>query len=108
MLSTTFIPLGSQIFNTYADPPNSDLLRRYGHVDEENGADLVEIGLEIVVDLVGGEGMGLGEEEREERAEWLLEMGVDEYVSRTSFSFSFPCLLSDDRSFCPTPAVHSP
>jgi SET domain-containing protein 6 len=77
MMSTSFIPAGSQIFNTYADPPNSDLLRRYGHVDEENAADLVEIGLESVVDLVGA-GMGLDEAERESRAEWLLEVGIDE------------------------------
>lgn len=77
MMSTTFIPAGSQIFNTYADPPNSDLLRRYGHVDDSNPADLVEIGLESIVDLVGA-GVGMEESEREERAEWLLEIGVDE------------------------------
>jgi SET domain-containing protein 6 len=79
MMSTARIPAGSQIFNTYADPPNSDLLRRYGHVDEVNEADLVEIGLEMVVDLVG-EGAGLDEEKREERAEFLLEAGLDECV----------------------------
>lgn len=78
MMSTVAIPKGAQIFNTYADPPNSDLLRRYGHVDEVNQADLVEIGLETVVDLVGGEGASLSEEEREERAEWLLEQGIEE------------------------------
>lgn len=77
MMSTAFIPAGAQIFNTYADPPNSDLLRRYGHVDDDNEADLVEIGLESVVDLVG-EGAGLNEQEREERAEWLLDAGIDE------------------------------
>lgn len=78
MMSTTNIPRGAQIFNTYADPPNSDLLRRYGHVDDVNQADLVEVGLETVVDLVGGEGSGLNEEQREERAEWLLEQGIEE------------------------------
>lgn len=77
MMTTSFIPAGAQIFNTYADPPNSDLLRRYGHVDEENEADLVELGLEGVVDMIG-EAKGLSEEEREERAEWLLECGIDE------------------------------
>ena len=77
MMSTAFIPKGAQIFNTYADPPNSDLLRRYGHVDAENEADLVEIGLEGVVDLVGV-AQELSEEEREERAEFLLECGIDE------------------------------
>lgn len=77
MMSTDFIKKGQQIFNTYADPPNSDLLRRYGHVDDHNSADLVEIGLEMVVDMVG-EGVGMKEEEREERAEFLLEVGIDE------------------------------
>ncbi|KIJ60009.1 hypothetical protein HYDPIDRAFT_117671 [Hydnomerulius pinastri MD-312] len=33
MVSTKPIKKGEQIFNTYGDPPNSDLLRRYGHVD---------------------------------------------------------------------------
>jgi SET domain-containing protein 6 len=77
MRSTAPIAAGEQIFNTYANPPNSDLLRRYGHVDEVNEHDLVEIGLEKVVDLVGGQ-MGLDEVERESRAEWLLDMGIDE------------------------------
>ncbi|KAF9227023.1 SET domain-containing protein [Gyrodon lividus] len=33
MVTTREIKQGEQIFNTYGDPPNSDLLRRYGHVD---------------------------------------------------------------------------
>ncbi|KAF8837690.1 SET domain-containing protein [Paxillus ammoniavirescens] len=33
MTTTKGIKQGEQIFNTYGDPPNSDLLRRYGHVD---------------------------------------------------------------------------
>ncbi|SGZ12166.1 BQ5605_C028g10485 [Microbotryum silenes-dioicae] len=79
MMSTASIPAGAQIFNTYADPPNSDLLRRYGHVDEENGADLVEIGLGLVVELVGGpQGSDLSEDEQSTRAEWLLELGIDD------------------------------
>ncbi|PWY98325.1 SET domain-containing protein [Testicularia cyperi] len=43
MRATRHIAAGAQIFNTYADPPNSDLLRRYGHVDEPNGSDVVEV-----------------------------------------------------------------
>ncbi|ORY84655.1 hypothetical protein BCR35DRAFT_302960 [Leucosporidium creatinivorum] len=98
MMSTSFIPKGSQIFNTYADPPNSDLLRRYGHVDDENEADLVEIGLESVVDLVG-EAQGLSEEEREERAEFLLECGVDDTFSLDR-TLTLPTeLLSAIRTF---------
>lgn len=33
MVATRPIKKGEQIFNTYGDPPNSDLLRCYGHVD---------------------------------------------------------------------------
>ncbi|KAG9309236.1 hypothetical protein JVU11DRAFT_10716 [Chiua virens] len=33
MVTTKNIRQCEQIFNTYGDPPNSDLLRRYGHVD---------------------------------------------------------------------------
>ncbi|KIM69534.1 hypothetical protein SCLCIDRAFT_102571 [Scleroderma citrinum Foug A] len=33
MVATRSIKKGEQIFNTYGDPPNSVLLRRYGHVD---------------------------------------------------------------------------
>lgn len=77
MMSTSRIPAGSQILNTYADPPNSDLLRRYGHVDEKNDADLVEVGLEDVAQLVG-EGRGLEGDEIEKRAEFLLDVGIDE------------------------------
>jgi SET domain-containing protein 6 len=76
-MSTCRISAGSQIFNTYADPPNSDLLRRYGHVDEKNDADLVEVGLEEVAEMVG-QGSGLGDEEIEKRAEFLLDVGIDE------------------------------
>jgi len=33
MVAVRPIKLGGQIWNTYGDPPNADLLRRYGHVD---------------------------------------------------------------------------
>lgn len=77
MMSTAFIAAGSQIFNTYADPPNADLLRRYGHVDDDNAADEVELGLESVVEMFVEAGQTT-EEEGEARAEWLLEAGLDE------------------------------
>lgn len=43
MRATKPIKAGEQIFNTYGNPPNSDLLRRYSHVDEPNGNDIVEL-----------------------------------------------------------------
>ncbi|GAA6058608.1 hypothetical protein JCM10212_004019 [Sporobolomyces blumeae] len=102
MMSTSRIPAGSQIFNTYADPPNSDLLRRYGHVDEVNDADLVEIGLEDVVDVVG-EGNGLDEAEREKRAEFLLDVGIDD-VFAIETNHSIPDeLVSAVRAFLLSP-----
>ncbi|GAA5919833.1 hypothetical protein JCM1841_004005 [Sporobolomyces salmonicolor] len=98
MMATSRIPAGTQIFNTYADPPNSDLLRRYGHVDDMNEADLVEVGLESVVDLIGP-AQGLGEEERERRAEWLLEMGIDDTFGIELNHSLPPELISAIRTF---------
>ncbi|CDR98549.1 hypothetical protein [Sporisorium scitamineum] len=49
MRATKPIAQGEQIFNTYADPPNSDLLRRYGHVDEPNGSDVVELDAKLIL-----------------------------------------------------------
>ncbi|GJJ06311.1 hypothetical protein Clacol_000502 [Clathrus columnatus] len=100
MISTKDIKKGEQIvivfplslssallqcqFNTYGDPPNSDLLRRYGHVDIfplkdgmiGNPADVVEIRLDIVVDV-------LKELKTEEkvfaRIDWWLDRGDDVY-----------------------------
>ncbi|GAA5862414.1 hypothetical protein JCM3774_002508 [Rhodotorula dairenensis] len=106
MMSTSHIPAGAQIYNTYADPPNSDLLRRYGHVDEVNKADLVEIGLETVVDLVG-EAAGLKEAEREARAEWLLEMGLDDTFSIETDHKLPDELVSAVRAFLLTPEEYA-
>lgn len=78
MVSTAFIPANTQIYNTYADPPNSDLLRRYGHVDEVNDEDLVEMGLETLVDLMGEGENPMSEDEREERAKWGLDNDGEE------------------------------
>ncbi|OCH87879.1 SET domain-containing protein [Obba rivulosa] len=62
MVTTKHIKAGEQIWNTYGDPPNSDLLRRYGHVDvvslppplagEGNPADVVEVRADLVVSSV--------------------------------------------------------
>ncbi|BGP19164.1 hypothetical protein JCM10213_006490 [Rhodosporidiobolus nylandii] len=102
MMSTSRIAAGEQIYNTYADPPNSDLLRRYGHVDEVNDADLVEIGLEMVVDMVGA-AAGLSEEDREARAEWLLEIGLDDTFS-VETNHEVPAeLVSAIKAFLLTP-----
>ncbi|GAA5936316.1 ribosomal lysine N-methyltransferase [Sporobolomyces koalae] len=102
MMSTARIAAGAQIFNTYADPPNSDLLRRYGHVDEENDADLVEIGLQDVAELVG-KGQGLSEDEIEKRAEFLLDVGIDDVFAIETNHTLADELVSAIRAFLLNP-----
>ncbi|KAJ3555641.1 hypothetical protein NM688_g2462 [Phlebia brevispora] len=86
MITTKDIKGGEQIYNTYGDPPNSDLLRRYGHVDlvplrpplsgEGNPEDIVEIRGDLVVEAAAKRvSVDAGE-----RVEWWLENAEDEYV----------------------------
>lgn len=44
------IKQGEQIYNTYGDLCNSDLLRKYGFTDEKNEFDLVELDGPLVVE----------------------------------------------------------
>lgn len=68
-------------WNTYGDLPNSELLRRYGHIDllpDERGvlrnpADVVEIKGDLVVQAIGCEPDAL-----KDRIEWWLGQGEDE------------------------------
>ncbi|KAG8956267.1 hypothetical protein FRC04_004344 [Tulasnella sp. 424] len=79
MISTKRILKGEQIWNTYGEPPNSDLVRRYGHVDfvpmEDgtfgNPSDVVEISGDIAVKLVDAE-------ELEQRVDFFLEEGGED------------------------------
>ena len=72
---------GKAQWNTYGDPPNSDLLRRYGHVDRVplpdgslgNPADIVELRADLVLESVASKDLG-------DRVDWWLEEGGDEYV----------------------------
>ncbi|KIS68534.1 uncharacterized protein UMAG_03621 [Mycosarcoma maydis] len=86
MRATKPIAAGEQIFNTYADPPNSDLLRRYGHVDEPNGNDVVELDAKLVVQaavnrlstLLDSSAQEL-HKDLEARLEWACSsLGIDE------------------------------
>ena len=85
-------------FNTYGNLPNSDLLRRYGHVDliplssegmEGNPADEVEVKADLVVQVVRGTALWVGmksavvEKEMVERIEWWIDEGNDEYACRS-------------------------
>lgn len=71
-------------WNTYGDPPNSDLLRRYGHVDilplqppltgEGNPADNVEVPANLVVNAISKGETAVSQE----RIDWWLEEVEDE------------------------------
>lgn len=73
-------------WNTYGDPPNTDLLRRYGHVDlipltqggEGNPADIAEIRADLVVLVAAQQDATLSPESSKERIDWWLEEGGDE------------------------------
>ncbi|TFK25187.1 SET domain-containing protein [Coprinopsis marcescibilis] len=93
MISTKPIKIGEQIWNTYGDLPNAELLRRYGHVDllplpdgtTGNPSDLVELSAEIIVGMVK-ELHSQSSEGFVERIDWWLEEGGDDV-------FEFDCEL---------------
>lgn len=77
---------GAPQWNTYGDPPNSDLLRRYGFVDVTklesplsgagNPADIVEIPANLVVEAATKRTTS----KTQDRVDWWLEEAEDEYV----------------------------
>ena len=75
-------------WNTYGDPPNSDLLRRYGHVDQVplangglgNPADIVEIRADHVMEIVQHKLPQPTGPWSSERINWWLEEGGDECI----------------------------
>ena len=100
-------------WNTYADPPNSALLRRYGHVDviapeasnasadgqeniagAPNPADIVEVRADLVVrSAIERAGGSDAEDVAKERIDWWLDEGGDECVSDCLLSYSTSPLL---------------
>ncbi|KAJ7354668.1 SET domain-containing protein [Mycena albidolilacea] len=84
MVSTKPIKAGEQIWNTYGDLPNAELLRRYGHVDLVplpngelgNPGDVVEITADLAVAV-----LQTGDDAAtKERIDWWLEQGGDDVV----------------------------
>lgn len=87
MVTIRDIKAGEQIWNTYGDPPNSELLRRYGYIDllpcEKNGyafpfenpSDEVEIRADLVIDIVAPSLQG---DERMRKIDTWLGLGGDE------------------------------
>ncbi|KIM45375.1 hypothetical protein M413DRAFT_442044 [Hebeloma cylindrosporum] len=105
MISTRPIKTGEQIWNTYGDPPNSVLLRQYGHVDYipllegglGNPGDVVELRADLLVQSTGAEGSIEDNPDMKERIEfWLEEGGDDVFVLEapsTSTSIELPPAL---------------
>ena len=79
-------------WNTYGDPPNSDLLRRYGHVDQVplaggglgNPADIVEIRADLVMEVIVQNYPQWDGPRSTERVDWWLEEGGDECANSPS------------------------
>jgi SET domain-containing protein 6 len=86
MVTTRSVRQGEQIWNTYGDPPNSDLLRRYGHVDLVplangsfgNPADTVEIRADLVMEVILQNYPEWAGPRSAERVDWWLEEGGDD------------------------------
>lgn len=87
------IQRGEQILNTYADPPNADLLRRYGYVEEWNGSDEVELNASFLVEAALQSevdrpcGSPLSKRQLRERIEYLVSQGLEESFALT---YAFP------------------
>ncbi|KAF9429741.1 hypothetical protein BGZ94_009640 [Podila epigama] len=77
MVSIKPIKAGQQIYNTYGDLCNADLLRKYGFVDSVNPFNIAEISGESVVEACTAQDP-VG---KEEKIEWLVENdGLEEYI----------------------------
>ncbi|PWN41869.1 SET domain-containing protein [Ceraceosorus guamensis] len=106
MRTTQVVEAGEQLLNTYGDPPNCDLIRRYGYVDEPNGADVAELPATTLVDaLLSLEGLtsttAVHETRRADllsRLGWTISIGFDEVHA---LAYLFP--LSQEAPFEPTP-----
>ncbi|KEP52673.1 RuBisCO LSMT substrate-binding protein [Rhizoctonia solani 123E] len=94
MITTKSIAAGEQIWNTYGDPPNSDLLRRYGYVDVPGqGLDIVELRGSLLVECASSYAP-LSSDQQKERVDWWLEMGGDDTFTLDMSSLLPPELLS--------------
>ena len=74
-------------WNTYGELPNSELLRRYGHVDvfdlpgevQGNPGDVVEVPANVFISpVIGVSPKGVSANVLQERIDWWLEESGDE------------------------------
>ena len=88
-------------WNTYGDPPNSDLLRRYGHVDQVplaigdvgNPADIVEVRADHVMEIIQHKLPQPTGPWSSERVNWWLEEGGDECIPVSTCYFDCSVLI---------------
>ncbi|KAF7305874.1 Ribosomal lysine N-methyltransferase 4 [Mycena chlorophos] len=115
MMSTKPIKAGEQIWNTYGDLPNAELLRRYGHVDLlpltqyadastsdpnpnqsalGNPGDVVEIRADLILSVLNLLSQSQSEAKIKERIDWWLEQGGDDVLILESDHQIPPALIS--------------
>ncbi len=76
MKSTSFIAKDDQVWNTYGDRPNSDLLRSYGYLAGSE-SDVCEVESDLVVDTAANR---LPDVEKKQRVDLMIEEGIlEEY-----------------------------
>ncbi|GLB37803.1 putative set domain-containing protein [Lyophyllum shimeji] len=101
MVSTKPIKAGEQIWNTYGDLPNAELLRRYGHVDllplpggeMGNPGDVVEIRADIALSATTQRFPALSSESLQARIDWWLDEGGDDvFVLESDLELPEPLL----------------
>ncbi|PPR01715.1 hypothetical protein CVT24_001591 [Panaeolus cyanescens] len=86
MVTTRPIQAGEQIWNTYGDLPNAELLRRFGHTDlvdlgsgkTGNPGDVVELRADLVLQSIIEVHPEFENANLEERIDWWLEAGGDD------------------------------
>ncbi|KAI0314231.1 SET domain-containing protein [Amylostereum chailletii] len=110
MATTKPLRAGEQILNTYADLPNSYLLRQYGHVDLVpmpggrfgNPADVVEVRADLAVVTVSE--LHPSQTEVAERVDWWLEEGgEDVFMLETSHDLPEELIAFVRLLLMPTP-----
>ncbi|KAJ3564428.1 hypothetical protein NP233_g8304 [Leucocoprinus birnbaumii] len=97
MVSTKPIKSGEQIWNTYGDLPNAELLRRYGHVDilplpsgeSGNPGDVVEIKADLIVAVLSSNEQAAKGDQAKERIDWWLEEGGED-IFMLDYDFDLP------------------
>jgi len=85
MRSIRTISKGEQIYNTYGNLPNSDLLRRYGYVIPSSRDDIVEIPCEMIVDTISS----LSKDQVRRRIDILDEEGIFEEYSSQNYRSNY-------------------